>query len=900
MRDQHVQPDQRAAQPAMSQLLENQLAETLSLDGAWEAEVGGVRGTAHVPGVWERHGFPADVERAVYRRRFNVPAAWAGRAVRLRFGGVSYAVEAAVNGQHVGRHEGMWAAFEFDVSAALRYGEDNTIELQIIKPLNDGDTYPYREVLVGFIPYIATTFGGLWQSVALIAHAHPALSVDGVRADWQTGVVSARVGIHGDAASADTLAVDVIDSAGQVVAGSRHAAAALAVQVAVPEWRLWSHVAPVCYRLRLRLLRDEVVVAETGRTVGFRALHADDERLLLNGEAVSLRGLLSWGWKPSTLAPLPTDDEIRDEFRRARMMGFNLIKLCLFVPPQRVFEIADEEGMLLWLELPMWWQRITPHLRQQAAIEYADIMRAVHHHPSVIIYSLGCELGADMADAEMLSGLNALVRGAVGGVLVCDNSGSGEAYAGLTFDYADFLDYHFYSDLHYFNPLLDHFRRDWREPRPWIFGEYCDSDTYRDVRELYENGEPPWWLDVYGVEGNPTRWAYAGQLERMAAHRLPFDDSQLKAISEQQSFVVRKTILERSRARGGIGGYVLTGLRDSPISTSGVFDDLDRPKADPAAFTQFNADNVLLLEGGRTRDWVHGGDRPAPRDLFNHTGGSVASFRLLLAQTTLGSGARGLTVRLVRPDGQVMWSETNRVTLPPAGVPREIVAFDLPLPTVSEAAQWTLEAALDGGVRNEWPLWLYPQVDAATLPVTAYDPLGAFDGLWPAADLDGDASGVVIASFYNGALRQYVEAGGRAVVLQPHAGPLPTGAVPFWREAIKLLYDHPLLARFPHEGYTNLQFYHLATDRAFTPDVLPGAVVTPVIQRLDARLFTLAHYLVDARIGQGTLLATTLRLFGGAGDQVRGLQANPAGRWLLKLMVDWLAKAAGGAATRTD
>src|SRR5690606_32405902 len=126
-----------------------------------------------------------------------------------------------------------------------------------------------------------------------------------------------------------------------------------------------------------------------------------------------------------------------------------------------------------------------------------------------------------------------------------------------------------------------------------------------------------------------------------------------------------KTILERSRARSAVGGYVLTGLRDSPISTSGVFDDLGRAKVDPAAFRQFNADNVLLLEGGRTRDWVHGGDRPSPRDLHNHIGGHVASFRILLAHTTLLGDLPMLTVRLIAPDGQVRWSETAAVTLPP-------------------------------------------------------------------------------------------------------------------------------------------------------------------------------------------------------------------------------------------
>ncbi len=880
-------------------MLENQLAETLSLDGVWEIEIAGLSGEAVVPGVWERQGYPADVERAVYRRSVDVPARWAGSRLFLRFGAVSYDVEVLVNGVSVGRHEGMWTAFVLDVTEVVRPGAANTVELRIVKPLGEGDSYPYREVLVGFIPYIAITFGGPWQPVELVAYRSAALTVEQLSADWQTGVVSLKAGVEmlGAAPEVDTrLVAEVLDDKGLVVASAQMPSSpAVAFSLAVPDARLWSPAAPMCYQLRLWLLAGEVVLAETTRAFGFRALQADGDRLLLNGEVVSLRGVLSWGWKPSTLAPMPTDDEIRDEFRRVRELGFNLIKLCLFVPPPRLFEIADEEGMLLWLELPMWWQRVTPHLRQQAAIEYRDIMWAVHHHPSVVIYSLGCELGADMADAEMLSNLNALVRGAAGNTLVCDNSGSGEAYAGLSFDYADFLDYHFYSDLHYFVPLLDHFRRDWRKPRPWIFGEYCDSDSYRDVAELAENGARPWWRDVLGVEGNPSRWAFNQQERRVAAHALPFDDQTIKRASERQSFVVRKYVLEKSRSRQAIGGYVLTGLRDSPISTSGVFDDLGRSKFDPAAFRQFNADDVLLLESGRTRDWVHGGDRPAPRDLYNYVGGTHASLRLLLTGTTLTASQQEVTVRLLSPDGQVVWTSQSLGDVQPDGAPHELVSLEVPLPPVAEAGQWRLEAALANGPRNDWPIWLYPETDVAAFAVSAYDPLGQFGGLWPEANLRTPGEGVVIASLYDEALRRYLVLGGKVILLQPNSGPASTVAVPFWRESIKLLYPHAALTGFPHEGFTDLQFYHLASDRAFAPDAFAGADVTPIIQRLDARLFTLSDYLVEIGVGAGRMLASTLRFFGGAGDQVIGLQASPAAVWLLRQMIDTLLQPVGDA-----
>src|SRR5690606_32505412 len=132
--------------------------------------------------------------------------------------------------------------------------------------------------------------------------------------------------------------------------------------------------------------------------------------------------------------------------------------------------------------------------------------------------------------------------------------------------------------------------------------------------------------------------------------------------------------------------------------------------------------------------------------------------------------------------------------------------------------------------------------------------------------------------------------GGRAVLLQTGPGALPAVPGPFGGEAIKLLDPHPIMNQFPHEGYTHVHFYHLATEYAFDMDELSEiGEATPIFRRLDARQFTLADYLVELRIGSGILLASTLRFAGGAGDQVRGLKANVAGRHLLDRMVWYLA-----------
>jgi hypothetical protein len=881
----------------------------LSLNGEWHFSLGEQTGVIQVPGVWEMQGYRHDLEGpAVYQRAIDIPADWSDARIALRFGAVSYMTEVWVNGLRAGEHEGLWTAFELDVTDLIHFGQPNDVELRIVKPGKDRAAYHFRDVLVGFIPYVSLTFGGPWQGIELVAYRAPNWKVLRVMPDMRSGRVRVEAKLNGiSKPDGDlTATVKIIDPSGAVCASEKQPfSSAFDWSLQVNEPIPWGPDAPALYRVTVSLERDGSTVSESSRVFGFRELRAEGEQLLFNGSPIHLRGVLSWGWDPATLAPTPDNDAIRAEFRRVREMGFNLVKLCLFVPPDRLFQIADEEGIFLWLELPLWYQRMNDHLRQQARIEYGDIFAAVHHHPSVIIYSLGCELGDDMADAELLDALNTQARESTTGVLICDNSGSGEAYSGLSFDFADFNDYHFYCDLHNFVPLVDHFSRDWRRLRPWIFGEFCDCDDFRDVAEIDQanSGSRPWWRDVLGIDGRLDRWAYSTQEQRMAQYDLPFSDQELVDISRRQSFLVRKYILEQVRTRSAMGGYVVTGLRDTPVSTSGVFDDLDRPKYDPAAFRQFNADVVLALALGRSRVWRNGGDRPARKDRFNHAANSSVEFRIVLANAGQELNTSELRWQLTDASGSA--SDGGQIVLNAlfsAGQPQEIASFRCRMPDVTTPVQYMLHVELDAGTlfQNQWPIWVYPAVSAWPSTLALYDPAGSLTALDDVVsdahrvNCPQEAVGLLLTSALTVEVWDFVRSGGRALLIQPGNGAFPTVACPFWRESIKLLYRHPILQSFPHEGHVDLQFYNVASDHALDTAAFSAMwedvqEIVPVIRRLDARGFGLLDYMVEIRSGTGTLVATSLNFMGGIGDQVNVFGDSVAARYLLEQTIKFLS-----------
>ncbi len=806
-------------------MIVNDLAPVLDLDGPWQFDTGvQPPGTIVVPGCWEAQGYPKTLDGPVhYRRTFSLPTDWPGQPVVAEFDAASYATEVRCNNQLAGSHLGLWTPFAIDLSPALHPGA-NTLELAVTKPSHalTGGLYPMRTTLAGFLPDVATTFGGLWQSVRLrvVQFGFDALQVDADPSLRQVRV--AAVAVVPRPAAALTVQVE-IQLNGATVA--RHAQPVspgelFHLLVPLPDAAFWSSTQPALYAVQVYLLADDQVVASASRRVGFRRLVAHGEQLLLNDEPICLRGALSWGWNPDVIAPRYTAEEARAELRTLRTLGFNLVKLCLFVPNQVYYDIADEEGMLVWQEWPLWLPDVNAELCARAPAEYAAYMQLTRSHPSVVVYSLGCELDSSV-DRVLLQDLDAVARSAVDHVLFCDNSGSGEAYGGLAEDFADFTDYHTYSDLHYLEPVLDHWHRDWLRLRPWLFGEFCDSDGFRNRQRLLtaNDGQVPWWLTA----DNP---ASIWRPEMRAV--LEYDERMAAAFASE---TIPNTPIHLH--------VILNHTNPQPIMRAAV-------------------------------SW----------QLVAHDGATLAAGR---------------------------WEILDDL---PAGFPCELGHIVLPALPSEDPQAVTLQVQFDAGTlhcRNQWPLWIYSRPRFALDATLLYDPINALDIEWhdyarPAAAKDllqidsvGAGSIVVVSTVLDESLRRLLHRGGRVLLLQTGDGPLPSRRLPFWREAIKLPVPHPIWRRFLHAGFVDLQFFGLACDVAFDTQRLTSALPelqawAPILRRLDARQFTTTDYLFSAVIGggNGRLVASALRLQGGAGSQPTGLTSNVAGQYLLAELLQLL------------
>jgi hypothetical protein len=866
----------------------------------------------------------------------------------LRFGGVSYYCEISVNGRVVGDHTGLWDAFPVEITDAVVPGEEAELLVQVEKPagMERGPSsaslpgrFPLRETLSGFLPYVwGHIFGGIWQDVVLVATGQVVFEDVSVR-----GAPDGHLVVEAELSGPGQVTLELRDPDGRVIFegegtewtdnGQNHAHRSSFIvrrfEATIPDPQPWSPDRPVLYTARLRIADgDERVVR-----FGLRALDVDGTTMRLNRRPIYPRLALSWGWYPDVLNSNPGPERVRADLERLKSLGYNGVKLCLWFPPQYYFELADELGMLLWVELPMWLPNPTVFFRHQVTLEYERLVRQARNHPAVILYSLGCELNRAVG-ADILGPLFELVKSLGGDTLVRDNSGSGEAYGGLLNEHAEYYDYHFYCDLPFYRGLIDEFSPRWRPEQPWLFGEFCDADTFRDLRRLdyrppatdnrqgilarvwsVVSGQSsavgaPWWtLNDSDVNPQGARWQYevVHQQARLRASELWDYSDELERISERQALIYRKYVLELVRVYREIGGYVITGERDSPISTPGMWDEQDRLKFDPSEFRAFNADLTLLIGWDRRRAWV-GGDRAARWDTFSYSAGAPVRPHLIASHYGAAAGHAD-TMWQVAFDGEAPFAAGNgqtSFTLEPGDL-REVAIAEWIAPEVAVPRRATLRATLrigDEQAENAWPLWFFPRDFWRGLSgVALADPSGRLRDLRQIApeievvdqeslvspSVVGGRWFVVIATAWTDAVAGFVERGGAALLLQDGRGapgPIPVVEVPFWRESVRIAEPHPAWGDFPYDD-VGMQFYGCATDYALDSAAISSDMV-PILRRLDARSMRLLDYAVETAWGRGRAIITTLRFEGGLGDQPLGISRSTAAAYLLQCWVRYM------------
>jgi beta-galactosidase len=338
-----------------------------------------------------------------YRRSFRAPARSAIALIKVskaQFGTVVY-----LNGVRIGEHDSCFTAGYFDVSGVIRWNASNVVVIRI--GAHPGVLPPTVIGGTDFEKYRWTP--GIYDSVSLITANNPVISVVQVapRLANVANVASILVQTELHNYSAFPIDTELAQSVFEWKSGRPaavqetmpvHLEAGEIRQVTqvvpIPAAHLWSPEDPFLYRVVSRTAGDE-----TQTRFGMREFHFDTvtRRGYLNGQPYFLRGsnialhrffedpqsgTLPWNesWVRRLLVTIP------------KQMHWNAFRFTIGPVPERWLEIADENGLLIEYEYPVWvgspvytqWR--SSYDTNQMIREYSEWMRDSWNHPSIFLW----------------------------------------------------------------------------------------------------------------------------------------------------------------------------------------------------------------------------------------------------------------------------------------------------------------------------------------------------------------------------------------------------------------------------------------------------------------------------------------------------------------------------------
>lgn len=332
-----------------------------------------------LPGDWNsRVRELAFYDGTVYFHRAFDAAPAPGKRRFLCFEAVNYRATVWLNGRELGHHEGGFTPFSFEVTDALKAGA-NTLTVRadsrhsnLTLPASDFDWQNY---------------GGVTRSVWLVETAATFIR------DWfvrlEGGRILADVRVDGAPAGAPVqvslpgLRVTMRGTSGPDGVARLSAAA-------LRDLPLWSPETPVRHEVRIQAAGQ----TETDR-VGFRRIETRGREILLNGRPILLKGIaLHEEALGATASRTVSPAQGRALLEEAKALGCNFVRLAHYPHAEHMARLADEMGLLVWAEVPIYWEDVdyaSPRVLALAKAMMEELIVRDRNRASVVMWSVANE-----------------------------------------------------------------------------------------------------------------------------------------------------------------------------------------------------------------------------------------------------------------------------------------------------------------------------------------------------------------------------------------------------------------------------------------------------------------------------------------------------------------------------
>jgi beta-mannosidase len=381
----------------------------MDLSGPWRAHVADERlqrafsrvelddedwAELEVPGHWRSSPtFATEDGPLLYRRRFEASPPAAGRRSWLTLEGLFYLGDVWLDGGYVGDTEGYFFPHTFELTDALRERTEHLLAVEVGCSTPTDRTA--KRNLTGVFQHWDCLDpdwnpGGIWRPVSL-HETGPVRIAHLVTVCPEATDERAVLSFHATLDAAAPTTVDLRTTVGETEHRLEQPLAAGQNQVtwtvAVERPRLWWPHAlgdQPMHQVAVEACEKNGTVSDARRfRTGLRQVSMKNWVMQVNGERLYLKGS---NQGPTRMAlGEATAEELASDVELAKDAGLDLLRIHAHISRRELYEAADENGLLLWQDMPLQWG-YARGVRKQAVRQAGAAVELLGHHPSVVVW----------------------------------------------------------------------------------------------------------------------------------------------------------------------------------------------------------------------------------------------------------------------------------------------------------------------------------------------------------------------------------------------------------------------------------------------------------------------------------------------------------------------------------
>ncbi|WP_164122169.1 MULTISPECIES: glycoside hydrolase family 2 protein [Sphingobacterium] len=363
---------------------------------------------------------------AYYRKSFSVPASWKGKRVFVKFEGVNTNTEVYLNTkapvtkqekgsvnyteqtltnsyQFVGRHQGGYSAFVFELTEMISYGQENELLVKV-----------NNEATPQVIPVNHTLFpmyGGIYRPVELIVtdavsiatsdFASSGVYITQKNVSKKNADIGFNVKVENKTGKIQPIEVvtTIYEKDGKVKAFYKEPYSLLPqgrqevkYEINVKNPHLWQGLDdPYLYKVVTQIKKDNQVIDEIVEPLGIRKFELIASKgFFLNDIKYPLYGVCRHQDRLGKGSALSNADHDED-LAIIQEMGATSIRLAHYQQSEYFYAKCDSLGLIVWAEIPF-VNRVTTYEENNALQQMKELIRQNFNHPSIYIWGLHNEV----------------------------------------------------------------------------------------------------------------------------------------------------------------------------------------------------------------------------------------------------------------------------------------------------------------------------------------------------------------------------------------------------------------------------------------------------------------------------------------------------------------------------